>query len=318
MKYAATGYEGDHEVDYVDIGWEGPAGQMFSSVEDLSPLLMQYFAAYPSLYQRKIDKDYGFVLSPQTLREMMRPVFINPDQTTGFGSPWEIFVRDGHMVRTKGGNIDGFSSEIAMIPELKLGIVALFNFPGRELMLTESALDILIPAFEEWTSEKKATEFRAPDSANYSNILGKYGLGGELLVQIHIDDISGFPILSCPEFALYGLLTPMKTKIDATKENESSLFIYSDLGSDVEYCFTITLDAFDGVPFTFVRERKGKYQAIRVDAMFYGVELVRMDEGTQLRKSLQTDRSSTRWLRGSLLRSISAFGMSFERDVVIE
>lgn len=109
--FAATGYtydgDGDddddsqkREADWIDLRWAGPAGQVFSSVRDLSKLLMQYFASFPSLYQRSLPGH--FVVSPQSLREMLRPVFMHSDQTTGFGTPWEIYWRQGHMVRTKG------------------------------------------------------------------------------------------------------------------------------------------------------------------------------------------------------------------------
>ncbi|KAL3900934.1 MAG: hypothetical protein SGARI_006151, partial [Bacillariaceae sp.] len=73
-KKAATGYNLDGSVaGYVDLGWIGPAGQMFSSVNDLSKLLMQYFAAFPSLYQRELKEDFDFVLRPQTLRDHLQP-----------------------------------------------------------------------------------------------------------------------------------------------------------------------------------------------------------------------------------------------------
>ena len=106
------GYEGAtrQEVGYIDIGWVGPAGQLFSSMNDLATLMKQYFAAYPSLFQQDIGDDYPFVVAPQTLREMLRPVFINPDQQSGFGSPWEMQMLDKHFIRGKGGNINGFSS----------------------------------------------------------------------------------------------------------------------------------------------------------------------------------------------------------------
>jgi CubicO group peptidase (beta-lactamase class C family) len=319
MEYATTGYEDQNTpVEYYDLGWVGPAGQLFSSVNDLSALLMQYFAAYPSLYQRGIDETYNFVVSPQDLREMLRPVFINPDQKSGFGSPWEIFMRNGHMVRSKGGNVDGFSSEIAIIPELKLGIVALINCGTSESLITTSALDILIPAFEEWTNEMKASKFKSPHDANYYNdLVGVYGIEGEAVARIYVDEVSGYPMLSSPLiFPTHGLLTPLTSNEAAFSDASSaSTFAYNELYSNLNSCFATTLNGMDGLPLTFVQNQDGKFQAFRADGKFYGLEFTRMDDDTKLLGGEESQRRASHWLRGVLQQAPSS-QMSFERDVI--
>lgn len=47
--------------------------------------------------------------------------YVNPDRETGFGTPWEIFYRGNYTIRTKGGNINGYSAIFSFIPELHLG-----------------------------------------------------------------------------------------------------------------------------------------------------------------------------------------------------
>lgn len=47
-------------------------------------------------------------------------VYVNPDGLTGFGTPWEIAFIGNYTVRTKGGNVDGYSALFSFIPELKL------------------------------------------------------------------------------------------------------------------------------------------------------------------------------------------------------
>ena len=59
---------------------------------------------------------------------MLRPAFINPDDQSGYGSPWEMQMIDKYLLRGKGGNINGFSSSMYMIPEMKLGTIALVNY----------------------------------------------------------------------------------------------------------------------------------------------------------------------------------------------
>lgn len=47
--------------------------------------------------------------------------YVNPDYKTGFGTPWEIMYKGNYTIRTKGGNVDGYSALFGFIPELNLG-----------------------------------------------------------------------------------------------------------------------------------------------------------------------------------------------------
>ena len=49
-------------------------------------------------------------------------MYVNPDGLTGFGTPWEIVFVGNYTVRTKGGNVDGYSALFSFIPELKLSM----------------------------------------------------------------------------------------------------------------------------------------------------------------------------------------------------
>ena len=48
-------------------------------------------------------------------------VFVNPDQLSGFGTPWEIGYEKNYTLLAKGGNLEGYSSLISFVPDLKLG-----------------------------------------------------------------------------------------------------------------------------------------------------------------------------------------------------
>ena len=177
-KYAATGYNNGVEQPWVDIGWIGPAGQLFSSVNDLALLMAQYFASIPGKYSLNDDSyttnvidNFDFITYPTTFREMLRPVFISPDLQTGFGSPWEMqSFENGAIkkwIRSKGGNINGFSSNMAMIPEMRLGTIGLVNDETDGSLYTFGPLEILYKAFEAWLiameSEYKPTMPKSPD-----------------------------------------------------------------------------------------------------------------------------------------------------------
>ena len=48
-------------------------------------------------------------------------MYVNRDQLTGFGTPWEIRFTANYTVLRKGGNIDGYSALFSYIPDLKMG-----------------------------------------------------------------------------------------------------------------------------------------------------------------------------------------------------
>ena len=49
-------------------------------------------------------------------------VYVNRDQLTGFGTPWELRFQANYTVLRKGGNVAGYSSIITFVPELQLGM----------------------------------------------------------------------------------------------------------------------------------------------------------------------------------------------------
>lgn len=55
------------------------------------------------------------------LLKYLSAVFVNPDQLSGFGTPWEIGYEKNYTLLAKGGNVEGYSSLISFIPDLKLG-----------------------------------------------------------------------------------------------------------------------------------------------------------------------------------------------------
>ena len=50
-----------------------------------------------------------------------RAVFWNPDGLTQFGTPFEIRTENNYSIRTKGGNVGGYTASFSYVPELQLG-----------------------------------------------------------------------------------------------------------------------------------------------------------------------------------------------------
>ena len=94
---------------------ESPAGCMYSTVTDLARFTSALFAG------GKGEK--GHILKEATLREMMTPQFDKPEAKEGFGLGFMLGELDGHKRVGHGGAIYGFSTELAFLPEEKLGVV---------------------------------------------------------------------------------------------------------------------------------------------------------------------------------------------------
>ncbi|CAI8001938.1 Putative beta-lactamase-like 1 [Geodia barretti] len=144
----AVGYEPDGSVaPLYDLGWESPAGQMFSTTADLNTLAAFFTSADGENGSSPVHPE---VLSGDLRREIQLQVYVNRDQRTGFGTPWEIRFQANYTVLRKGGNIDGYSALFSYIPELKLGLNILWSGSIDEFFTSNSAYDIIIPAFVEY------------------------------------------------------------------------------------------------------------------------------------------------------------------------
>jgi CubicO group peptidase (beta-lactamase class C family) len=169
----ATGYFGKFALPYglatKDLGWARPTGQLYSSVNDLSKLL-SFFFTYDS-------KNKNNVLLGSSTREMLLPTFVNDDVATGFGFPFERYFtgalsKNGskYWVVMKGGAFPGYSTAIAMIPELKLGFIAQNN-GNSAVELNTLFADSFLPLFEKILFDLAPLP---PNPGNLSAFVGVY------------------------------------------------------------------------------------------------------------------------------------------------
>ncbi len=113
----------------------GPAGSIHSCVQDLANWLKVH------LNEGQFEGD-RFV-SPGSLAQMHQPQMIMPvdgfmavllDTTIStYGLGWFVVPYRGHTLIHHGGNIDGFSTMVAFVPQEKIGIAVLTNIEGRPL-----------------------------------------------------------------------------------------------------------------------------------------------------------------------------------------
>jgi len=114
---------------------------------------------------------------------MLSPANLNPDGSTMFCFPYETELRHSYLIRTKAGNIDGYSSLISVVPELQFGISFLWNGQVFQEEFFRIAYDYLIPAL---VTTLKSKQSLPPLPPNPQMFFGNYSLGNNTVAQIFL------------------------------------------------------------------------------------------------------------------------------------
>lgn len=224
----------------------GPAGSIISSASDM--------AQYAALQLSNGVWNGKQLLSKTALETMhSRQVEISglPSSTPGlafpsYGLAWFNEEYRGVNMVEHGGNIDGFSAEVELVPSKGLGIVILSNLNGANgftqevrLGITERALG-MTPLSEfkpsRLSSQLEAAKTFKPDLEVLKSLEGKYRLisGDSMVIGLKDGQLSltqdgqTFPLIASDKTSfilnVMGLLIPLEFKIDP-----SGLFwVYQD------------------------------------------------------------------------------------------
>jgi len=147
----------------------GPAGCLYTSVVDLGKFLSVLFA-----HGRGPN---GIVLKPETLDEMWRPQFAKPGEKTGFGIGFRLSQFSGHRLVGHGGAIYGFATELAALPDDKLGVVAVTTKDSSNAVvnhIAHEALRLMLTA-RAGRPLPQIPETRPLDPALAHRLDGRYG-----------------------------------------------------------------------------------------------------------------------------------------------
>lgn len=132
-------------MHFMNIYWVAPAGQMYSTLEDMTKLGMTL--AQPSKQT---------LFRPASLWDMMSAADIAPDGTTIWGAPWEMELQEHFIVRQKGGVIDSYEAYLSVVPELQLGVnlfISTFHFvkggPSISNRMIHDIYKILLPVMNQ-------------------------------------------------------------------------------------------------------------------------------------------------------------------------
>ena len=150
-----------------------PAGSMYSTVQDLGRFLSALFAGGQGAS--------GRILKPETLQQMWTPQFGAPGQRTGFGIGFALSELEGHRRVGHGGAIYGFATELAALPDQKLGVVVVTTRDIANAVterIADAALRLMLAAREGQPLPEPETTSPVPlDLAR--RLEGRYGQGPE-------------------------------------------------------------------------------------------------------------------------------------------
>ena len=130
---ASYGYEVKDDIikkmDYYDIAGMSPAGSINSSVNDMSKWLMTWINDGKYKGEEIIPESYiNEAMSSQMVVGANIPDDKFPDiHFANYGYGWFLQSYKGHYRVEHGGNIDGFSANVAFFPSDNIGIVVLAN-----------------------------------------------------------------------------------------------------------------------------------------------------------------------------------------------
>ena len=158
-----------------------PAGGMYSTVEDISKFIALQF--------REGRAGGSQILGSSTLCEMHMPVNIAPDFESGFGIGWGMRREVGHKVIGHSGGLPGYTTNISLVPALKLAVIVFTNTGTVPAQISTKALEILIPAFQRQQARQEAPA-SAEEIVRWKAYLGEYAqvpLTGHIRIEI-IDD----------------------------------------------------------------------------------------------------------------------------------
>ena len=150
-----------------ELGFGNPDGGMYSTAEDIASFLQL------AITQSGLDKSR--FLSQQVRDQWFSPTFVFPDGVTAFGMPWEMQYDSSTQAwrYTKSGDIQQFSSQIAVLPNYGIGIGVLANYPGADAILTNIS-DVLFPALTQLVQEQWEESTLAPPPQPIGQYVGLY------------------------------------------------------------------------------------------------------------------------------------------------
>jgi CubicO group peptidase (beta-lactamase class C family)/D-alanyl-D-alanine dipeptidase len=148
-----------------------PAGCMYSTVVDL--------ARFESVLFNQGRGPNAQVLKPETLQKMWTPQFAQPGATSGYGIGFRISQLEGHREIGHGGAIYGFATQLAALPDEKLGVVTVTTIDAANAVtshVAQEALQLMLAA-KQHSPLPEVPQTMPISSEHIRQLSGRYGQG---------------------------------------------------------------------------------------------------------------------------------------------
>jgi D-alanyl-D-alanine carboxypeptidase len=123
----------------IEDGALEPAGGLYASVTDMARFLCLQCRVGPAQSSQ--------ILAGTTLREMHAPAWIDSKWEKGIGIGWRLRRFQQYTQISHSGDGPGFSAEVRLLPDLKVGLVLATNTDTDASSIAQAALELLVPAF---------------------------------------------------------------------------------------------------------------------------------------------------------------------------
>jgi CubicO group peptidase (beta-lactamase class C family) len=148
-----------HQVATRDLTNIAPAGAINSSAREMAEWLKFLVAGGVAANGKRLvsEKGFGEILTPQ----------IKINDTTSYALGWGVAAFGGHKVYIHNGGIDGFGSQVAFLPQEKIGFAVLTNVEGTPLLsqMTRAVVTNLLGASPQTTSANTNAATIKPETA---------------------------------------------------------------------------------------------------------------------------------------------------------
>jgi CubicO group peptidase (beta-lactamase class C family)/D-alanyl-D-alanine dipeptidase len=157
-----------------DLG-TGPAGNLCSTANDMARFLRFLFAG-----GRGLD---GPILKRASLEQMWTPQLLKPGEKTGFGIGFFVTQFEGRRAIGHGGAIYGFSTQLAALPDDKLGVIVMASKDVANALTRRVAEEALKQMLAVRAGKPlPVIEETAPvDLATARKLAGRYQAGDKIL-----------------------------------------------------------------------------------------------------------------------------------------
>ena len=199
--YTARGRDGRrHPVPDYRVRGVSPAAGFISTVEDL--------ARFASWQFRVLDGDDA-LLDRNTLREMHRVHWLEPDGETTYGLGFSVWKSDGDTFVGHGGSCPGYRSHLLLRPQDRVATAFAANGQGVDARrFAQTAYDIVAPALRQ-AARKPDGEAPAPgapaaaersgaaaEQETFRRFTGTYerSFGGEVAVLLRDGELHVLPL----------------------------------------------------------------------------------------------------------------------------